>query len=234
VIGLFQRRVAPELQAIFTGYNQVVRAVSVLLGLIALRVYAPEPLQFVSLCGVSAAFLGLTVWTRRRESLVYAAAVFVFAAWAFVHKGFHGEPVGLADFLGIALILVARQAGLRFCGAVQGVPPWAMSVVAALGISALWYLIGRLAGEVSEGMWITIAWSLLAFATLGAGFALKDRIYRLAGLAILGVSVGRVFLVDVWQFDTVFRILSFLVLGVVLLALGFLYNRLAGLLRKWM
>lgn len=37
--------------------------------------------------------------------------------------------------------------------------------------------------------------------------------------------------VDVWQFD---RIFSFLVLGVILVAIGFLYNRFADALRKWM
>jgi len=40
--------------------------------------------------------------------------------------------------------------------------------------------------------------------------------------------------VDVWQLETIYRILSFLVLGVILVAIGFLYNRFADALRKWM
>jgi len=39
-------------------------------------------------------------------------------------------------------------------------------------------------------------------------------------------------MVDVWKLDTILRILSFLTLGLVLLALGFNYNRWHEALRK--
>ncbi len=97
----------------------------------------------------------------------------------------------------------------------------------------LWILTGRGAASVQSGFFVTISWSLLAFAVLAAGFALKERIYRWLGLGILTVAIARIFIIDVWQLDTIYRILSFLVLGIVLLALGFLYNRFAELLKKW-
>jgi uncharacterized membrane protein len=40
--------------------------------------------------------------------------------------------------------------------------------------------------------------------------------------------------VDVWQLETIYRILSFLVLGAVLLLLGYLYNRFADRIREWL
>ena len=80
---------------------------------------------------------------------------------------------------------------------------------------------------------LTIAWSLLALAFFGAGLALRDRQYRLGGLALLGLSVGRVFFVDVWAFEPVFRIVSFIVLGLVLLVIGYAYNRFEEKLRLW-
>lgn len=81
---------------------------------------------------------------------------------------------------------------------------------------------------------LTIAWSLLAFAFFAAGLALRDRQYRLGGLALLGLSVARVFFVDVWAFDALWRILSFIVLGVVLLVIGYAYNRFEEKLRLWL
>lgn len=81
---------------------------------------------------------------------------------------------------------------------------------------------------------LTIAWSVLAFAFFVAGLALRDRHYRLGGLTLLGLSVARVFFVDVWAFEAVWRILSFIVLGVVLLIVGYAYNRFEEKLRQWL
>jgi hypothetical protein len=54
-----------------------------------------------------------------------------------------------------------------------------------------------------------------------------------AGFVIFMESIVRVFLVDVRQLETIFRILSFLVLGADLIASGFVYKRFASTLRKW-
>ena len=81
---------------------------------------------------------------------------------------------------------------------------------------------------------LTVAWSLFAFAVFFAGLVLRERTYRIAGLITLGISIGHVFLVDVWRLDTKYRIISFLVLGVVLLILGFCYNRFRDTIRRWM
>jgi uncharacterized membrane protein len=51
---------------------------------------------------------------------------------------------------------------------------------------------------------------------------------------ILTVSLGRLFLFDVWRFDTIYRIVSFLVLGGVLLGLSFVYNRFGEAMRRWL
>ena len=67
-----------------------------------------------------------------------------------------------------------------------------------------------------------------------AGLGLRDRVYRLGGFAILGVALVRLFVVDVWRFDTLYRIVSFLVFGAVLLILSFVYSRFAETFRKWL
>lgn len=67
--------------------------------------------------------------------------------------------------------------------------------------------------EVS-GSVLTMAWGLEAVALLGAGFPLRDRIQRLSGLFLCMVCVLKLFLYDLRQLETINRILSFIVLGV--------------------
>ena len=81
---------------------------------------------------------------------------------------------------------------------------------------------------------LTAAWALLALALFFAGFLVRARIFRLGGLGILGLALARVILFDVWLLDLPLRILSFLVLGGVLLVLGYFYNRYAERLRQWL
>ena len=50
----------------------------------------------------------------------------------------------------------------------------------------------------------------------------------------LALAIGRIYAVDVWKLETIYRILSFMVLGIVLLALGFVYNRYADRIRQWL
>jgi uncharacterized membrane protein len=43
-----------------------------------------------------------------------------------------------------------------------------------------------------------------------------------------------VFVFDVWKLETIHRILSFMALGVVLLVLGFIYNKYQDKIRQWL
>ena len=66
------------------------------------------------------------------------------------------------------------------------------------------------------------------------GIVLRERVYRWVGLAILAAALGRVVLFDVWKLETLYRVLSFMALGVVLLVLGFIYNKYAEKIRQWL
>lgn len=103
-----------------------------------------------------------------------------------------------------------------------------------LGIAiAGWQLGTRLVLENHRDM-LTVFWAVFALAILILGIVRRERIYRRAGLAVLAIAVASVFLVDVWRLGTVERIIAFLVLGAVLILLGFFYNRFRDFIRKWM
>ncbi len=70
------------------------------------------------------------------------------------------------------------------------------------------------------------AWFMLFGAMLlAAGFWRRSAFLRWQALLLLAVSIGKVFLVDVSELSQGYRILSFLGLGALLLAVSFVYQR---------
>jgi len=78
--------------------------------------------------------------------------------------------------------------------------------------------------EVGGGL-VTPAWAVQGLALLVAGFAIRDRVMRLSGLAVLFASLAKLFAHDLNTLEPLPRILSFVVLGLVLLAVSWGYTR---------
>jgi hypothetical protein len=87
--------------------------------------------------------------------------------------------------------------------------------------------------EVSGGI-LTMAWGVEAVALLAAGFPLRDRLQRLSGLFLFLVCVLKLFLYDLRQLETVNRILSFIVLGVILVSVSWIYTRFRDRLQRFL
>ena len=72
---------------------------------------------------------------------------------------------------------------------------------------------------------LTVAWGVEGLALLGAGFPMRDRVWRLSGLGLLLVCILKLFVYDLRFLDTLPRILSFIVLGAILVAVSWIYTR---------
>ena len=68
-------------------------------------------------------------------------------------------------------------------------------------------------------------WGVQGLGLLLAGFPLRERAMRLAGLILLLVCVLKLFVFDLRNLDMPFRVLSFIVLGVILIGVSFFYSR---------
>ena len=68
-------------------------------------------------------------------------------------------------------------------------------------------------------------WGALGFAAIVAGLIRRKRALRLGGLGILALAVGKVFLVDQAHLESIWRVASFLAVGLLLLAGAFAYQR---------
>jgi len=79
---------------------------------------------------------------------------------------------------------------------------------------------------------VSVAWLGASLAYFGLGFLLAERALRVVAIALLLLTVGHVFLIDLAQLEAVYRVLSFLVLGIVLVAISLIYARLDRLRRR--
>ncbi|HVQ74575.1 MAG TPA: DUF2339 domain-containing protein [Candidatus Binatia bacterium] len=72
---------------------------------------------------------------------------------------------------------------------------------------------------------LSVLWTIFASAALVWGFARSLPALRYGALALLGVVIAKVSVVDLAAVHTGYRIVSFLVLGLVLLGVSYLYQR---------
>ncbi len=185
-------------------------------------------------------FLGLS---RKNADLRFQSYLLAAAAFVRCWTTNFNEPgqVGAADsrwLAGAVVIasLYAAQFAARwyraelsrarnFWGVLDGGSRDYFSVLASVLLTVLLYF------EIS-GARLTVAWGVEGAALLAAGFPLRERILRLSGLALLLVCIGKLFLYDLRNLDTPSRILSFIVLGVLLIAVSWIYTRFRGQISK--
>jgi hypothetical protein len=85
--------------------------------------------------------------------------------------------------------------------------------------------------EVS-GSLLTVVWGVEGIALLLAGFSLRERSLRLAGLVLFFFCIGKLFLYDLSKLETGYRILSFGVLGLLLVGASWVYTRFREQLKQ--
>jgi hypothetical protein len=102
-----------------------------------------------------------------------------------------------------------------------------------LFFSAVGLLTVLLAIEMRHGM-VTLSWGVEGVAVFVLALWLGERSFRLTGLGLLLLCVGKILLVDVWRLDPRDRYLTFIVLGMALLLVSFLYTRNREALRQYL
>jgi uncharacterized membrane protein len=98
---------------------------------------------------------------------------------------------------------------------------------------AVGLLTTLLAVEMPHGM-VTLSWGVEGVAVFMLALWLGERSFRLTGLGLLLLCVGKILLVDVWGLDPRDRYLTFIVLGAALLLVSFLYTRNREALRQYL
>ncbi|HEY7231232.1 MAG TPA: DUF2339 domain-containing protein [Pseudolabrys sp.] len=195
--------------------------------------------------------IGLEHVRMRTNSIMHnAGALLIFAATMLaalfglgvsVNPLFTGRPVGGA-FFNLVLLgygIPALLAGILALTARKTRPLAyrAVAATAAVGL-ALMYLglevrtlfhgeiLTRGATTDAEQYTYSAVWLAFGVLLLIAGFRLQSQPARLASAAVVALTIGKVFLVDMSGLTGIFRALSFIGLGAVLVGIGWIYQRM--------
>lgn len=149
------------------------------------------------------------------------------------------------------LILGMGAAGLIWRQQIQAVKQVDSALLSAgllvsANFAALWFLSAEVIGAVqadalfvtsssNEGdvisLGLTLLWGVYGGLVLAAGFIGGWRAVRAGGLMLLAIPVFKLFLIDSFQLEQGYRVAAFLILGSILLAGGYFYQRHAELIK---
>ena len=180
-------------------------------------------------------------WAWRLQGMVALAGGTVLV---LLNPAFGGDEVGTLPVLDALLPAYAVPAALAaWASGRAGVPGWARrglagyALVAAfawvtLEVRHLFHPDAMGLGDapvLDSELWAwSGAWMAMALALMGAGVARGQRELRLAGLGVMALVTAKVFLVDMGGLAGLWRVLSFLGLGLSLIALGRVYQRIGA------
>lgn len=200
-----------------------------------------------------AALLGIGI-ARKLRLLRYAAlALFTFAAFKVIVSDlsyYDAEwhlPLLNQTFAAFAILVAALACGAWYYSRSEGIDPGernvalvALSVGAnllllvALSAEATGYFKGKIDAqgtgaqdlELARQLSLSMIWMVYGGLLLTIGILRRSKLSRLMGLALLSLTILKVFFWDLSSLERLYRIISFIVLGAILLTVSFLYQRL--------
>jgi Predicted membrane protein (DUF2339) len=179
-------------------------------GVLLLAIANTELPRLVSGPVIAVAGIGLLLLRDTDAKWAGAAALlFAFGRAAIVNTD-------EGDVVGTGVVIAALYAGHRLSEQML-----VRHVLSVLGTGLLTLLVY----EKVQGKLLTVSLGIEGAALLAAGFLLSDRSFRLSGLLLFLLCIAKLFIYDLRELDTVSRILSFVVLGVVLMAASWVYTR---------
>lgn len=195
----------------------------------------------------SLALLLLLVGLRRRFAIDRYAVVYVIAAGLSVCLFVLLSPIvneygdtsllllqwGALVVVIIHLFLLARYYYRSFdfrqkrANSMTSFIAIASTVLFAVAVNNMLHLAGW---ENESSAALSISLSMAGFIQMSLGMRLHLKILRMISLAVFGVVLLKLVIVDLWLLPTVGKIIVFIMLGVILLVLSFLYQKLKKVL----
>lgn len=217
------------------------------LGLAAVTLAIPALFHATSLIDVFAveAALLVVIGARGRDRWISIAGAVLFVCTGFAillqaagdppHRTlFNPLSLGFAVYLGALGFAISRYAASGSVTRAQrgwrnaAIVAWNVVALAALSRECVDLLGGpkgldNLANEAQFGL--SAIWTVYATVLFALGMSRHQALLRWLGLALFGWTIFKVFVVDLAALNVMYRILSFLVLGVVLVAVSIWYQR---------
>lgn len=195
--------------------------------------------RVLTVTGWAAFALGLLVFGRRWnivdlrwQSYILAALAF-WRSWTtnfYAPESFAGLSGRILTGAFVIACFYAAQLLIPQRSQQPGLERHARTFYSLLAASLLAILLFY---EVS-GSVLTVAWGVEGVALLIAGFPLNDRVQRLSGMFLFLVCILKLFLYDLRHLETMYRILSFIVLGLMLVGVSWIYTRFRDRIQRYL
>ena len=182
----------------------------------------------------------ILAWVARRtgegRALVFSGAFLALAAFHTLSDEARPDALvdGVAD-LGQALAAVVSVAvAALVVGFLAGRADLRMVLFAVAAVAFLYAaslaIVDVIQGDAVERsqtaqVALSAFWGVVGLATIVAGLVRDVRELRLGGLTLLGIGVAKVFVYDLAELEQLYRVLSFVAVGLLLLAGAYAYQR---------
>ncbi len=179
-------------------------------------------------------FLGMAVFFRASLHGLYERSYFHPPWW-------YSPLLTVGTCVALLLLTLFFAFRLRNLTPDPSEAPLAMRMVRALGRrpeQAFFFLalalLTALLGVEFEGGWTTVAWGLEAVAVFLLAIRVGERSFRLSGLGLLLLCVGKILTVDFWLLALREKAITFIALGVALVTVSVFYTRHRELIRRYL
>lgn len=102
---------------------------------------------------------------------------------------------------------------------------WLLNIEIAHWFNTGKYLSFDFTGKLAQALTYTLAWGLFGFCTIGLGLRLQKNVVSKVGAGIMLLTLIKFFLSDIWQLESLYRILGLFGLAVLLMVASFWYQR---------
>ena len=170
---------------------------------------------------------------------VRALAHNLFGAGYFVERDWQGRYFVLGSAIALLLASLFFAFPLRQRFRTSPAPEGILKILAFFArrpeqlqfFVAIILLTLMLALKMRLGL-VTVAWGVEGVLIMLFALAVKERSFRLTGLALLLLCVGKVVAMDVWGLQPRDRYITFIIVGAALLFVSYLYSRYRDAIRQ--
>jgi uncharacterized membrane protein len=211
------------LSAVWTIYGTVALWVGIKRNTRALRIGA---LLLLACASAKVLLVDLTYYDAKWHSLIlnqtFATFALLVCAFAWSARFYSREEgVDKNERLVLVPVLVAGANVL----ALLALSAEALGYYAVKFSSADLAAGARMDSRLAQQLSLSVVWAIYGGAMLAVGIARRSKLLRIMALLLLSLTILKVFLFDLSSLEKLYRIISFIVLGAILLAVSFLYQR---------
>ena len=185
---------------------------------VAIVLQVKEPDYFTLLCWQSIIVISTAVWFKSKFIILANFIIYVMIFIAYIVT--EGKISGISLSFGIVALLSARILNWKK----DRLELKTEQMRNAYLLTALVIIPYALYHAMPEG-WASVSWIGVAIIYYVLSLLLHNKKYRWMALLTLGLTVGYVFIIGISSSSSTYKIVSFLILGIVLILLSIIYSR---------